>query len=316
MKDKARNYYIILFLFLLFLFGSFGCEKFNFLKPKKIVKETVSPALTVKGTLVAKVNNIPITLEEMNRYIDIYNASIDLREDLTEEQKKLAKIDTRDKKLDYLKNVLIRQMVFYQTALDKGLDRKEEINEVLNRYKIAVLSQEMQNEIVKNISVSSAEIEEAYKNNKDLFREPEARRIREIVTKTEEEARQILIELLQGGDFATVARNRSIAESAKNGGDLGFIKKGQRGEKFVNFDEVAFSPALQQGALSTVFKGPEGFYIIKIEAIKEGRQVSLSEAWDTIKAILLARKQQEELDRVYSQLSREVKIEVYEGEIK
>jgi peptidyl-prolyl cis-trans isomerase C len=315
---QAIIFPIVVFLFSIF---SFGCDKIGFLNPKKlsVSKNKAEPAagVAVKGTLIAKVNNIPITLEELNRYIDIYNASMDLRQDLTPEQKKVAKIDTREKKLDYLKNILIRQAVFYQAALDRGLDRKEDIVDVLRRYKIAVLAQEMQNEIVKNLDVSSAEIEEAYKNNKSLFREPESRRIREVVTKTEDEAKQILIQLLQGQDFISIAKTSSIAESAKNGGDLGLMKRGQRGDHFANFDEIVFSPALTAGAISSVFKGPDGYYyMVKVEEIKEGKEVSLSEAWDTIKTFLLVRKQQEELDKIYSKLSSESKIETYEGEIK
>jgi parvulin-like peptidyl-prolyl isomerase len=103
-----------------------------------------------------------------------------------------------------------------------------------------------------------------------MLKEPELRRVREIVLRSESEARQVLLELLQGADLAALAKDRSVAESAKNGGDLGFIKKGQRGENFISFDDIVFSPALQQGSLSSVFKAPEVFYIIKIEGVKEG----------------------------------------------
>ena len=319
MRPIARNRHSvipgIIFCAALSVF-SLGCDKLDFLNPKKPQAKAQPQKIIVKGTIIAKVNNLPVTLEELNRYIDIYNASLDLRQDLTAEQKKAEKIDTREKKLDYLKTILIRQAVFYQAALDRGLDRKEEISEILDRYRIALLAQEMQSEVVKNLDVSSAEVEEAYKNNQALFREPEARKAREAVTKTEDEAKQILVELLQGGDLAAIARNRSVTDSAKNAGDLGFIKKGQRGEGYSNFDEIVFSPALKKDAISSVFQGPGGYYVVKIEDMKEGKLVSLSEAWDTIKALLLSRKQQEELDKSYSQLSREAKIEVYEGEIK
>jgi peptidyl-prolyl cis-trans isomerase C len=291
----------------------FGCGKMDFLGPKKSPGSAQAPA-AVKGTVIAKVNNYPITLEELNRYIDIYNASVDLRQDLTPEQKQTLKIDTREKKLEYLKTILVRQAVFYQGALDRGLDRKQEIGEIMERYRTAILAQEMQSDIVKNLDVSSAEVEEAYKSNKELFKEAEIRRVREIVTRTEEEAKQILVELLQGGDFASIAKGgRSIVESAKDGGDLGEVKRGQLDEVI---DQVVFSPALQQGQTSSVFKGPKGFTIVKIDSIKEGRAVPLSEAFDTLKAYLLAQKQQQELDRAYSKLSTEAKIEVYEGEIK
>jgi peptidyl-prolyl cis-trans isomerase C len=306
------------YVFIICLMGSIflvGCDNIGFFKPNKTSSPASSPGYAVKGTVVAKVNNFPIALEELNRYIDIYNASVDLRQDLTPEQKQALKIESREKKIDYLKTILVRQAVFYQAALDRGLDRKEEIVEILERYKTAILAQDMQSELVKNIDISSAEVEEAYKNNKELFREAQVRKVREIVTRTEEEAKQILIELLQGQDFSTLARGRSIVESSKNGGDIGEIIMGQEG-RFPGFDEVAFSPALQQGQVSSVFKGPQGFYIVKIEVIKEGRQVPLSEAFDTLKTYLLAQKQQQELDKAYSKLSTEAKIEVYEGEIR
>jgi len=287
-----------------------GCDNLNFFKPKK---ETLP---LVKGTVIAKVANLPITLEALNREIDAYNTSIDLA-NLTSEEKKKAKIDTREKKLDYLKNNLIRRMVFYQAALDRGLERREEIREILERNKATILAQVMEDELTKNINVSMAEVDEAYKNVKEQLKEPDTRKAREIVMKTELETRQALLEILQGADFAAIARERSIADSAKNGGDLGNIRKGQRGEKFITFDDVVFSPALQIGALSSVFKGPDGFYLVKIDGIKEGKQSTLSEVQDRLKELLLLRKSQEELDKFYSQAARDnIKVEIYESEIK
>jgi len=60
-----------------------------------------------------------------------------------------------------------------------------------------------------------------------------------------------MIDLLKGADFATVARERSRAPSAKNGGDLGFI---QRNTKSAQFDSVAFSDNLEVGKFSNYFK--------------------------------------------------------------
>ncbi len=302
--------------FIVFVFT--GCDKLDFLNPKKAESKKTAPAIRVKGTIIAKVNNLPLTLEELDENIKIYNASLDLRRDLSEEVKNNLKIDTREKKVNYLKQGLVRQQVFYQAALDRGLDRKENLMEILERSKIAILARAMEEEVTKNIDVSFTDIENAYNSNKALFKEPEARKIREIVVNTEDEARQILIELLQGADFASFAKSRSLKESAKDGGDLGYIKAGERGELFAGFDQVAFSPALQKGALSSVFKGPGGYYIVKIEDIKQGKQISLDEAKDTIRAIILDGKQREELDKFYSELSRDgkTKIEIYEGEIK
>lgn len=311
MKMKLNLFFVLALLIFLS-----GCDKLNIFggnKPKE------NPSLIVRGPLVAKVNNLPISLEDMNREIDVFNASIDLRPDISPESKKSLKIDTREKKINYLKDEMIRRMVFYQAALDRGIDRKEDIVNLLERSKIAILSSEMQNELIKNIEVSNAEVEEAYKAIKDRLKQPDARKISEIVTKTEDEARQAMVELYQQGtDFGTLARNRSIAASAKNGGDLGFLQIGQRGPKYKTFDEVAFSPALKKGHISQIFQGPEGFYIVKIDEVKEGKQPTLTEVWSDLKERLLMGKQQEELDTAYTKLSdsSKIKVEVYEGEIK
>ncbi len=294
----------------------YGCEKIPFFGKEK-PKPEVQPPI-VRGTVIAKVDDLLITLEELNLHLDVFNASIDLREDLSAEEKKVAKIDTHEKKVSYVKEILIRQRVLYQAALDRGLDHKEEIVEILERDKIAILAREMQNEIIKNIDVSSTEIEQVYEESKELFKEPEIRRIREIVTKTEEEAREVLIELYQGTDFTLLAKTRSIANSAEAGGSLGEIKKGDRGEEFFAFDEIAFSPTLLKDSIAGPFKGPEGYYIIKVEEIKEGKQVSLTDAWEMIKGLLLRNKQKEELDRFYSRLlqSGKIRVDIYEKEIK
>ena len=73
------------------------------------------------------------------------------------------------------------------------------------------------------ISVTSKEIEDYYNTYKDQLKEPEEISIREIVLATEQEAKDVLVQLLQGADFATLANARSTSKSAKNGGDLGFV---------------------------------------------------------------------------------------------
>jgi parvulin-like peptidyl-prolyl isomerase len=129
---------------------------------------------------------------------------------------------------------------------------------------------------------------------------------------TEQEAKDILVQLIQGADFATLAKERSKAPSAKDGGDVVV----QRGKKFPQFDSIVFSDALDVGKISSVFKGPDGYYIVKLEAKKGGRQKSLSELYDDIKRGLTFLKQQERINDLIGKLSSQAKLEFYEGEIK
>lgn len=304
-----RPRFIIAGAFILMLFFSLGCQKINLSWPsKKSQKEKPAPvAAEVKGTIVAKVNNIPVTLEDLNAEIEAYNAL------MTENDRPEAKITTREQKVDYLKNELVRRTILYQEALDRGIDRNPQVLETLEKSKRELLVIELLRQEAQKIEVSSREIEDYYNTYKEQLKEPEERQIREIVVANEQEATDIMIQLLQGADFATLARQRSKSASSANGGDMGFVKRGVRSAQF---DNEAFSEGLDVGKISKIFRGSDGWYILKLEAKRGGKQRSLSEMWDDIKKGLTFLKQQKSIEDLIGKLSRESKIEIYEGVIK
>lgn len=296
------------FIFTALILSLVGCDKLNLsgAKNTEVVKETPSAVRTVKGKVIAKVNNLPITLEDMNQEIDTYNSMVG-------QDRPDAKITTRDQKVNYLKNEMIRRALLYQYALNKGIDRKDEVVQALDKTKQDLLVMELVREEAEKVEVSSAEIEEYYNTYKDQLKEPEERDIREIAVKSEGEAKEILIQLLQGQDFATLAKDKSILPSAKDGGDLGYISPGK---KFPKFDAEAFSEDLDIGEISKVIKGDDGyFYILKLEGKRGGKQKSLSELWDDIKKVLTFVKQQQKIEDLINKLQAETKIEIYEGDI-
>jgi peptidyl-prolyl cis-trans isomerase C len=284
-----------------------GCEKiFPAKKPAKVISSAESVSAEVKGTVIAKVNNQPITLEELKEEVEAFNKYVP-------QDKPEQKIDSLDKKISYLKNEMIRRALLAQAALDKGLDKNEALQKALTNFKQNLLVAELVKLETENVEVTSAEVEDYYNQYKEQLKEPEERRIREIVVAAENDAKDVLIELLKGGDFATLAQMRSISDSAKNGGDLGYIKKGLKSPQF---DEVAFSFTLDPGRTSNYFKGPEGYYILKLEAKREGKVKSLSELWDDIKNGLKFLKQQKKIEDLISKLSADAKIEVFESAVR
>jgi peptidyl-prolyl cis-trans isomerase D len=71
---------------------------------------------------------------------------------------------------------------------------------------------------------------------------------------------------IDGEDFASLARKQSGDQiTAKNGGDIGFLKKGVMPE---SFDEALF--ALKVDEISEVVETQYGFHVIKAIAIREG----------------------------------------------
>jgi peptidyl-prolyl cis-trans isomerase C len=309
MKERPLflNYKTTGILIFVLLFFVAGCDNLNNLfKSKKTTEKKAPAAAIIKGTPVAKVGNITLTLEELNQEIENYNA-------LVQTERPELKITTKEQKVNYLKNELIRRALFYQYALDKGVDKNEDVVKALEKSKMDIMVMGILRQETDNIDVSSKEVEDAYNQYKEQFKEPEERQIREIAVPNEQEAKDILIQLLQGADFIALAESRSKADSAKDGGNLGFI---QPGKKFPQFDNVAFADSLEVGKVSNIFKGPDGYYLLKLEAKRGGKQRTLSEMWDDIKNILLFSKQKDKIDKLTGNLSREAKIEVYEGAIK
>ncbi|MDD3345179.1 MAG: peptidyl-prolyl cis-trans isomerase [Candidatus Omnitrophica bacterium] len=303
-----RNNIILFSALVLLCGGVLGCDKFKpAVKSKPEVKIEVQPAVVeAKGPVVAKVNNISIGLDDLNAEITVYNANVP--EDRSE-----LKITTKEQKVNYLKNEMVRRALLYQHALDNGLDRDEEVRQAVEKNKRDLMVLQDIKEIAKDINVTSKEVEDYYNTYKDQFKEPEERQVSEIIVGSEQDARDVLIQLLQGADFAALARSSSRSGSAKDGGNIGFIKKGQ---KSAQFDAVAFSDSLDIGKVSNIFKVPEGYAIIRLEAKRGGKQRPLSEMWDDINRGLVFLKQQQAIEELIGKLSRDAKIEVFEGEIK
>jgi peptidyl-prolyl cis-trans isomerase C len=288
--------------------GILGCDKLNFAAPKKAVVKTVvvSPVIEPRGSIVAKVNNISIGLDDLNDDIALYNANVPA-------QKPELKIVTRDQKINYLKNEIIRRALIYQDALDKGLDRSDDVKQAIEKNKRDLMVLQDIKDITKGVTVASKEVEDYYNTYKEQLKEPEERQVSEIVIGSEQAAKDILIQLLQGGDFATLAKNNSKSASAKDGGELGFVKKGN---KSAQFDAAVFSDSFDVGETSSIFKTLDGYNIVKLEAKRGGKQKPLSEMWDDINRGLVFLKQQKVIEDLIGKLSRDAKIEVTDGEIK
>ena len=303
---------LVSLVFVLMLSFSSGCDQINdliskFSKPDtnlsqktktaKALKKEAKPE--VKGTVLAKVGEHTITLEEFQENVKNLQA-------LSEE----IKLDTFETKSELLRE-MVNQELLYQEAKSRGIERREEVKKAVENYLRGTMVQQLVLDATENVTIEAQEIESFYNEYKDQFSEPEERKVREIVVSSEADAKQILISLLQGADFAGIAREKSISSSKGNGGDLGFIK---RGEKFGKFDEIVFS--IDRGEVSSIFKGLDGYYVVRVDQIKEGKARLLTEVWDPIKETLLALKKQQKLQDLTEKLRQDAKININEELIK
>src|SRR5262249_25491000 len=97
-----------------------------------------------------------------------------------------------------------------------------------------------------------------------------------IVVQTEDEAKQVLDRLARGEAFEALAKELSKDPgSAANGGDLGWIQKGQT---VPEFDQVIFSDLKPGETTKTPVQIQSGFHIIKVLAREPRAMMTEEEA--------------------------------------
>src|SRR5205085_2908341 len=105
-----------------------------------------------------------------------------------------------------------------------------------NRFRDQLMTQKLVNyEVRSKISVSPGEINEYYKSHSADFVQQDRVKLQQILvrvgSRSEEEAQafaeSLLKQLNEGKPFEDVAKNYSEGAEAKEGGDMGWIEKGQ-----------------------------------------------------------------------------------------
>jgi foldase protein PrsA len=166
------------------------------------------------------------------------------------------------------------------------------VSDLLLRVKLNMLSQKIQQKVVKEKpKVSQAEIQKYYNENKSRYSVAEKRTAQIVLTKTEQAAKEAKQEIESGKSFSEVAQKRSIDPTSKaKGGQLGEVVKGQNEQ---HLDAALF--AAKTGQLGGPVKSPFGYYVYEVTGTKPGNTQSLSKVEATIKQTLLQTQQQKKL---------------------
>ncbi|HME02345.1 MAG TPA: peptidyl-prolyl cis-trans isomerase [Solirubrobacteraceae bacterium] len=175
------------------------------------------------------------------------------------------------------------------------------VSDLLLRVKLNMLSQKIQAKIVKDKStVSAAEVEKYYNENKSKYGTPEKRNVNIILTKTEAAAAAAKKEIESGKSFASVAKSVSIDPTSKvNGGLLTEVVKGEEEKPL---DEAIFSG--KTGVLTGPVKTPFGYYVFAVQSVKPGTQQTLAQSSATIKQQLASTGQQTALSNFVKEFKK------------
>ena len=272
-----KKRWIFVGISLLFSFWFSGCEK---LEEKGL-----------GGKELVRINNVSISLEEFRQ--------------MSEKQPLEGKIRLVSERglRDFLENYVVTREVLYQEAKKKGLDKKKEILAKVEDFRKAMVIDALLEEALKEKDeVSDSEIQKYYKENEDRFTEPREVKIRHIVVNSEPILKEVLVKVSKGESFEKLASNYNIDKSREDGGNLGYIQRGQLAPSFAQFEEAAFS-LRRKGEISEVVKTPYGYHLIQLEERRGTALRPFDQVKEKIRFFLQTKKKQD----AYLQYVKEAK---------
>jgi peptidyl-prolyl cis-trans isomerase C len=199
-------------------------------------------------------------------------------------------------------NKLVDSELVYQEAQKLGLDKQADY---LAREELArreLLTSAYLQDYVKKHPISDADTKAAYEQYKKSYGEKEFS-ARHILVKTEAEAKEIIAQLNKGGDFAKIAKEKSLDPGSKEkGGDLGWFSPATMVKPFSDAVAVLPKGAVSANPVQTQF----GWHVIKLVDTRAAQPL----AYDKVKEGLQKNLQQRNLEKMMADLRSKAKIDI------
>lgn len=310
--------------------------------PESTQAQAIDRKMAAAGKVVARVNGKPIYAEQLNPEVESGLKKFRKYGMRKEDPNLVKKLQKRA--LDKLiGNELIYQESRKLTIVDigtkveqklKALEKKYGQGEGMEKYlKMRKLTMEKLRESLRTRicvdeylkqkgilepAISEERVRKAYEDNPQSYTRQESIKVSHILIavdgnagpEAKDRARQkaelIHKEILQGQDFAEMARKHSACNSASGGGSLKYIKRGYMPEEF---DKVAF--AIEKDAVSEAVETRFGYHIIKVFDKRAAGKIPYEEVRSFIKKFLQERESKKKLATHIVELKSRAKIELF-----
>ncbi|MGH7388383.1 MAG: peptidylprolyl isomerase [Candidatus Rokuibacteriota bacterium] len=291
----------------------------------------------VTDRIVAVVNNDAITLAELQESIVAYRQEsrgqasvtdeelgrqfltrlIDTRLQLQEADREKISVDELEVE-DELAQRMKRFGVTTRGQMEELVKAQGlTLDHVRRRVREAIrVSKVIRRKVTLRVSVTEAEIDRYLAENRTKLETGLSYHARHILvpptgtTDADWEAARIRAgviraQLLEGADFAALAQQHSRDASARSGGDLGTLK---RGELAADIEAVIL--ALGPGELSLPYRSAYGYHLFRLESKESLEGDGLASARQQIREILFRQKYEARLDAWLKEVKQRAIIEV------
>jgi len=247
------------------------------------------------GKVLATIDGEKITLEEFNKELDRIPANMKML------------VLTQSGKQSFLDRYVVKRLLLEEAKkanIEKDKDFQDRLSDIREQLLIESL---LKKKVATNINPSEEELKDYYEKNKEKFKTGQEIDTRQILVKTEKEAKEIRAKLDKGEDFADLAKRYSIDPSAKaTGGAIGFHAKGTL---VPEYEAVAFK-LTKVGQISPPVKTQLGYHIIQLQGVKPPAYTPYEEVKEFIKQRIAQERQNEVLEKYVTDLKAKAKITV------
>ncbi len=165
-------------------------------------------------------------------------------------------------------------MLFSEAAKSKGLDSRLDVAFQIKWQTIQTLLQAYFSEASAKWDFSEKALKKYYDSHLNEFVQAPAAHTRHILTETEADAVNAILNIYKTKDFAkTAAEYSRDPNNAQNGGDLGWVEKGTLS---ASVDKVVSESAL--GSLAGPVKSEFGWHVIEVLERRPSHQMTFKEA--------------------------------------
>ncbi|MCD1124493.1 peptidylprolyl isomerase [Jinshanibacter sp. LJY008] len=151
--------------------------------------------------------------------------------------------------------------------------------------------------LTDDIRVSDQEVADFYTKNKPLYVQAPRSNYSIIVLSKESDAKDVLAQLKSGGDFAALAKEKSLEkDSGAKGGELGWL------EAAAVPDDIAKAKLIEKGQLSDVIHSDMGYLVVRLNDIQAAKEKPLEEVKAEITKNLLQDKSYNKFEDIQTRL--------------
>lgn len=223
------------------------------------------------------------------------------------EQKELMKVladrGVKDQKqqLEAARSILAQEKLIEEAAKKANIAQDPAVKALIAERKTEIYSAELVRKNAAAHPLTDADLKKTYEEVKKKY-DPNEIKVRHILVKTEQEAKDIIKSLNAGGDFAAIAKEKSLDQgTAAQGGEIPFTNI--RRIAIPGFAETAM--ALNKGSLLPVpFHSALGYHVIQLQ---DKREVPLP-SFDALKPQIQNLAAQRQAQQYMADLMRNAKI--------